>query len=753
MATVSATTRAARALAAVVGAPPAPAAAAAARHLRAAARVRANSSITVAAAGMRGVRALQPPHLDGSTKHSAAFASAAAVPAAVEATAGQRAALFDKLVVANRGEIACRVMRTARRLGVRTVAVFSDADRRAMHVDMADEGYQIGSAASSESYLRADKIIDVAKRSGAQATFGEAAIHPGYGFLSENADFARAVEAAGLVFVGPPAQAIVDMGSKSASKDIMTRAGVPVVPGFHGPEQSDDSFLRSKAADIGYPVLIKAIKGGGGKGMRIVQSADEFDEMLASARRESLKSFGDDAVLVEKYIAKPRHVEVQVFADKHGNAVYLSERDCSVQRRHQKIIEEAPAPGLSAELRRQLGETAVAAARAVGYVGAGTVEFILDTDTGRFYFMEMNTRLQVEHPVTEMVTGTDLVQWQLEVAAGNPLPQLQHQIAVRGHAFEARIYAENPANNFLPDTGTLQHLSFPAAGETVRIETGVRAGDEVSVHYDPMISKLVVWGDDRHTALRGLRNALRDTQVVGLETNVEFLKALASHQSFVEADLDTGFIARHKAALLPDSREQASPLTLAQAALHVVVRRRIAAASVTDGVTDPWGAAALDGFRVNAGTLGVAPTVVRLAEGGRITSVAVAPVGGDVFDVEISDGGEGATKKYTGVVAVPGEGGRLAAVLGDRRVASTCVISEDGTVDLFVEEGRVTFELLPASGSTRRVGTAGAALGNGSQRSAVSAPMPSKVAAVLVADGAEVLEGQVLVILEAMKME
>ncbi|KAJ2553330.1 Methylcrotonoyl-CoA carboxylase subunit alpha, mitochondrial, partial [Coemansia sp. RSA 1836] len=401
----------------------------------------------------------------------------------------------------NRGEIACRIIHTARKLGIKTVAVFSEADRDAMHVRLADEAYLIGPAAAADSYLRADTILDVARRAGAQA------IHPGYGFLSENAGFSEQLAAEGVTFIGPPGAAMRAMGSKSESKRIMQAAGVPVVPGYHGDNQ-DAAFLQERAQEIGYPVLIKAVMGGGGKGMRIVHSPDEFAMMLASSRREAAKAFGDDKVLVEKYLATPRHVEVQVFADTLGNAVHLFERDCSVQRRHQKIIEEAPAPDLLPEVRRQLGEKAVAAAKAVQYVGAGTVEFIMDQATQQFYFMEMNTRLQVEHPVTEMVTGTDLVQWQLEVAAGNRLPQLQGDIACTGHAFEARIYAENPDAGFLPDTGRLVHVATPQPSADVRVETGVQAGDAISVHYDPMIAKLVVRGRDRAAALRVLRAAL-----------------------------------------------------------------------------------------------------------------------------------------------------------------------------------------------------------------------------------------------------
>ncbi|KAF0296227.1 Methylcrotonoyl-CoA carboxylase subunit alpha, mitochondrial [Amphibalanus amphitrite] len=415
---------------------------------------------------------------------------------------------IDKVVIANRGEIACRIMRTARRLGVRTVAVYSDADRNALHVAMADEAYHIGAAASQESYLRADRILGVARRSGAQA------VHPGYGFLSENTEFAEACQAAGVTFVGPPASAIRDMGIKSTSKKIMSAAGVPVIGGYHGEDQSDERLL-AEADAIGFPVMIKAVRGGGGKGMRIASTRDEFHAQLESARREATKAFGDQVMLVEKFVVDPRHVEVQVFGDQHGNYVYLHERDCSVQRRHQKIIEEAPAPGLSAEVRRELGEAAVRAARAVSYVGAGTVEFILDADH-KFYFMEMNTRLQVEHPVTEMITGTDLVEWQLRVAAGERLPLLQDQIPLLGHSFEARVYAEDPRAGFMPGAGPLLHLSAPPADQHVRVETGVRQGDEVSVHYDPMIAKLVVWAEDRDLALRKLKRCLAQYAVSDL---------------------------------------------------------------------------------------------------------------------------------------------------------------------------------------------------------------------------------------------
>ncbi|XP_047304547.1 methylcrotonoyl-CoA carboxylase subunit alpha, mitochondrial isoform X6 [Homo sapiens] len=415
---------------------------------------------------------------------------------------------ITKVLIANRGEIACRVMRTAKKLGVQTVAVYSEADRNSMHVDMADEAYSIGPAPSQQSYLSMEKIIQVAKTSAAQA------IHPGCGFLSENMEFAELCKQEGIIFIGPPPSAIRDMGIKSTSKSIMAAAGVPVVEGYHGEDQSDQC-LKEHARRIGYPVMIKAVRGGGGKGMRIVRSEQEFQEQLESARREAKKSFNDDAMLIEKFVDTPRHVEVQVFGDHHGNAVYLFERDCSVQRRHQKIIEEAPAPGIKSEVRKKLGEAAVRAAKAVNYVGAGTVEFIMDSKHN-FCFMEMNTRLQVEHPVTEMITGTDLVEWQLRIAAGEKIPLSQEEITLQGHAFEARIYAEDPSNNFMPVAGPLVHLSTPRADPSTRIETGVRQGDEVSVHYDPMIAKLVVWAADRQAALTKLRYSLRQYNINSL---------------------------------------------------------------------------------------------------------------------------------------------------------------------------------------------------------------------------------------------
>ncbi|MEL0636481.1 acetyl/propionyl/methylcrotonyl-CoA carboxylase subunit alpha [Marinomonas sp. TI.3.20] len=454
--------------------------------------------------------------------------------------------MFSKILIANRGEIACRVIKTAHRLGIKCVAVYSEADRFARHVTMADEAFLLGPAPSSESYLRADRIIEIAKTSGTQA------IHPGYGFLSENTDFAASCEQNGIVFIGPPANAIAKMGSKSAAKTIMEAAGVPLVPGYHADDQSP-ARLKQEAEKCGFPLLLKAVAGGGGKGMRVVNSLTEFDEALSSACREAKNAFGNSDMLIEKYLTQPRHVEIQVFCDQQGNGVYLAERDCSVQRRHQKVIEEAPAPNLTDTTRRAMGEAAVQAAQAIEYVGAGTVEFLYDVDES-FYFMEMNTRLQVEHPVTEMITGLDLVEWQLRVANAEPLPLMQAQIQIRGHALEARIYAEDPNQDFLPATGTLHYLRTPDESAHVRVDTGVTEGDEVSVYYDPMIAKLIVWDEDRDTAINRLVQALEHYRIGGLKTNTRFLHRLADSEPFRQAQLDTGFIERHHESLFAPSQ-------------------------------------------------------------------------------------------------------------------------------------------------------------------------------------------------------
>lgn len=466
----------------------------------------------------------------------------------------------EKVLIANRGEIAVRILKTAHRLGIRSVAVYSDADRDALHVRLAQEAYRIGEPAPSASYLNAERVLDVARQSGADA------LHPGYGFLSENYNFADDCSKAGIKFIGPPSSAIRDMGIKSTSKQLMQNAGVPVIPGYHGANQ-DDQLLLEEAKKIEFPVMIKATHGGGGKGMRVAKFEAEFLEQLNSARNESRKAFGNTDVLLEKFIRRPRHVEVQVFGDQHGNCVYLFERDCSVQRRHQKIIEEAPAPGISEQVRKQLGEAAVRAAKAVNYVGAGTVEFILDTnDNEKFYFMEMNTRLQVEHPITEMITNLDLVEWQFRVASGEPLPMLQTQLSFRGHSFEARVYAEDPENGFMPCAGKIQLLKPPPLGENVRLEIGIEANSEVPVFYDPMIAKLVVWGKDRTSALSKLREQLGQFVITGITTNIDFLLRLASERDFIRGDVYTDFIPDHQDQLFPEVK----PLPAEQVAKFVV---------------------------------------------------------------------------------------------------------------------------------------------------------------------------------------
>jgi acetyl-CoA carboxylase biotin carboxylase subunit len=469
--------------------------------------------------------------------------------------------MFGKLLIANRGEIAVRVLRTAKRMGAATVAVYSDADAGALHVALADEAVRIGPAPAAESYLKIDAIIAAAKQTGADA------IHPGYGFLSEKAEFAEACAKAGIVFVGPPPSAIRAMGLKDRAKALMAKAGVPVVPGYLGDDQSTD-HLAKEAGKIGYPVLIKAVAGGGGKGMRKVEAAGEFVSALEGAQREAKSAFGDDRVLIEKYVSRPRHIEVQVFGDSHGDAVYLFERDCSLQRRHQKVIEEAPAPGMSAAMRKQMGEAAVKAAKAVNYSGAGTVEFIADASDGlkadRFWFMEMNTRLQVEHPVTEAITGTDLVEWQLRVAAGEKLPKKQSELSIHGHAIEARLYAEDPQKGFLPSIGTLTHLKFP---DDVRVDSGVRRGDAVSIFYDPMIAKVIAHDETREGAAAKLARAMRHTEVAGVTTNAAFLARALAHPAFVSGDIDTAFIERHRANLIPAERHISDAL-LASAAIH-----------------------------------------------------------------------------------------------------------------------------------------------------------------------------------------
>jgi 3-methylcrotonyl-CoA carboxylase alpha subunit len=486
--------------------------------------------------------------------------------------------VFSKILIANRGEIACRIIKTASRLGIKTIAVYSTVDKNSKHVSLADEAYCIGSAPASESYLAPQKIIDVALEHGANA------IHPGYGFLSENAGFAQLCLDNNIIFIGPPPAAIRAMGSKSKAKEIMAKAGVPLVPGFHGDDQSPEKLLAA-SKEIGFPVLLKPAAGGGGKGMRIVEAEAEFSEALESCKREAIAAFSNDEVLIEKFLIQPRHVEVQVFADNHGNVVHLFDRDCSVQRRYQKIIEEAPAPGIPENVRNSMADVAVKAAAAIGYSGAGTVEFLYGSDTS-FYFMEMNTRLQVEHPVTEMITGLDLVEWQLLVAMDQTLPLQQKQIKSSGHALEVRIYAEDPEQDFLPATGNLVHLITPEESSHVRIDTGIRQGDDVSIYYDPMIAKLIVWDSNRSAALARLRAALDEFQVVGVTTNLDFLAALAAHKSFNDEQIDTSFIDKHEQSLFPE-KSRVSEDCVAVAAAYILLKRRIHATHQAERSEDP----------------------------------------------------------------------------------------------------------------------------------------------------------------------
>ncbi len=641
--------------------------------------------------------------------------------------------MFKKILIANRGEIACRVAATARRLGVKTVAIYSDADTKAKHVAACDEAVHVGGSAPRDSYLQWQRIIDAAKATGAQA------VHPGYGFLSENEDFAQACAAAGLVFIGPPASAIQAMGLKAESKQLMEKAGVPLVPGYHGSDQ-DPALLQREADRIGYPVLIKASAGGGGKGMRAVDKAEDFAAALASCKREAINSFGDDAVLIEKYVQRPRHIEIQVFGDTHGDCVYLFERDCSVQRRHQKVLEEAPAPGMTPELRRQMGEAAVAAAKAVNYVGAGTVEFIVEQtaydqpESMRFYFMEMNTRLQVEHPVTEAITGLDLVEWQLRVASGEPLPLKQDELRMTGHAIEARICAENPDNQFLPATGTLAvyrkpaHSAFarsesggdPTAG--VRFDDGVREGDAISPFYDSMIAKLIVHGDTREQALAKLDAALAQTHIVGLATNVQFLRHVVRSESFAQARLDTALIPREAAVLF-----QQEPVGLALAAACAVART-LADERALEGA-DPF--SRRDGWRSHGDVLRrfefdfrgehVKAQLRTAHDGARVLSIGEA----------------------SGVLAFETTPEGLDVRFGDQRVRAA-VYWQGESAHVFTGAGAtqiVEIDLLAHAGEGQ------------SEGGRLTAPMPGKVVSFAVKAGDKVTKGQALAVMEAMKME
>jgi len=642
--------------------------------------------------------------------------------------------MFSKILIANRGEIACRVIKTARRMGIRTVAVYSEADANARHVRLADEAVCIGPAAARDSYLVAERILDAARRTGAQA------VHPGYGFLSENDAFADACAAAGIVFIGPPAAAIRAMGSKSAAKKLMGAAKVPLTPGYHGDNQ-EPAYLHTQADAIGYPVLIKAAAGGGGKGMRLVEQSADFPAALASCQREAASSFGSDQVLIEKYLTRSRHIEIQVFADTQGNCVHLFERDCSVQRRHQKVLEEAPAPGMSAERRAAMGQAAVDAAKAVGYVGAGTVEFIA-SDTfaqdGTFYFMEMNTRLQVEHPVTEMITGQDLVEWQLRVASGEPLPLRQDQLAIHGHALEARIYAEDAGKGFLPSTGRLVHLAPPAESLHVRVDTGVEQGDEITPFYDPMIAKLIVWDVDRHAALARMRQALADYRIVGVTANVDFLSRLVACPAFAHADLDTGLIERSADFLFP--AQSAPPKSVFfVAAVAELLREQSAASARARQSGDPWSPwSAHDGWRLNlqsrrtityrSGETLYEVGVAYAADGWRLSLAGEAVLARG----RVLDGGQFA--------------GQLAVELDDRRLVSSVIaVTEKQEQRRHVFLNGAAWIIL--RDDPLHLVEAGGAQGG------LTAPMPGKIVALLVAPGQKVEKGAPLLILEAMKME
>ena len=638
--------------------------------------------------------------------------------------------MFKKILIANRGEIACRVAATAKRLGVKTVAVYSDADANAKHVAVCDEAVHIGGSAPKDSYLRWERIIDAAKATGAQA------IHPGYGFLSENEDFAKACADAGLVFIGPPASAINAMGLKAESKRLMEQAQVPLVPGYHGADQ-DPALLQREADRIGYPVLIKASAGGGGKGMRAVDKAEDFGAALDSCKREAINSFGDDAVLVEKYVQRPRHIEIQVFGDTHGNCVYLFERDCSVQRRHQKVLEEAPAPGMTQELRARMGEAAVAAARAVNYVGAGTVEFIVEQPGGydapeqmKFYFMEMNTRLQVEHPVTEAITGLDLVEWQLRVASGEPLPLKQEDLRIQGHAIEARICAENPDNNFLPATGALNVYALPECVTfergAVRVDSGVRQGDAISPFYDSMVAKLIVHGDTRAQALARLDEALAQTHIVGLATNVQFLRRVARTEAFASAKLDTALIPREQAVLF-HQEPVGLPLAAAAAVAQTLLRER-----ASEGV-DPF--SRRDGFH----THGVVQRRFEFEFGGEHAKALLTYERGGSLHLAVGEGDAAVAGPL--VFSAVGQGIEL-QFAGQRTRAA---VYAQGEVDhVFTPLGATQITAIDL------LAHAGEAAAEGGR---LTAPMPGKVVSFAVKAGDAVTKGQPLAVMEAMKME
>lgn len=621
--------------------------------------------------------------------------------------------MFNKILIANRGEIACRVIKTARKMGVKSVAVYSTVDRRALHVRMADESVCIGGASSIESYLRGDIIIKAALDYGAQA------IHPGYGFLSENAEFERACATAGLVFIGPSANSISAMGLKDCAKDIMSKAGIPVVIGYQG-DQQDDNFLAVKASEIGYPVLIKAVAGGGGKGMRLVEQAQDFIQALATCRRESSAAFANDRLLIEKYLIQPRHIEVQVFGDRQGNVVHLFERDCSLQRRHQKVVEEAPAPNISEDFRSAICSAAVRAAQAIDYYSAGTVEFIVQGDD--FYFMEMNTRLQVEHPVTEMITGQDLVEWQLRIAYGEALPLAQNEISINGHAFEARLYAEDPAKDFMPQTGLIHHFSYPNQDQYMRVDTGIEAGDSVSIHYDPMVAKLATWGEDRVKAMQNMTELLRRTYMSGLPSNQEFVANVFDHDIFINAVIDTGFIARYEQDLIPETYARAAETEIAFAALFYLL-----GLGCQSSAANPWNAH--DNWRIGNSTIQRSLSLVNK---------------GSMIAVLATCNGESLNIEGVGKIELLSYRDDVLKALINGVESSAVVLPYNQGITIFfnrrvVDLGLFTLEL---GGDTIDA--------NGGR---IVAPMPGAIVQVVVEVGTYVDKGQPLLVMDSMKVE
>ncbi len=626
--------------------------------------------------------------------------------------------MFNKILIANRGEIACRIIKTCRRLGIRTVAVYSDADLNAQHVAQADEAVHIGGARAADSYLKGDVIIAVAKKTGAQA------IHPGYGFLSENEKFATAVEAAGLVFIGPTADSIERMGLKDRAKKIMQAAGVPVVPGYHG-ENQDPAFLCAQADVVGYPVLIKACAGGGGKGMRLVEKAEDFLSQLESAKRESRNAFGDDAVLIERFVQGPHHIEFQVFGDTHGNYVHLFERECSIQRRHQKILEETPSPFLDDDMRVAMGDAAVAAVRAINYRGAGTIEFIVGEDR-EFFFMEMNTRLQVEHPISEMITGEDLVEWQLRVAAGEELPLIQQQIITGGHAIEVRLCAENPLNDFLPETGLMRSFVMPFTDDEsdVRVDTGVVSGDEVSIFYDPMIAKIITWGNDRPEAIRRMQIALSQTEVLGVKTNLGFLEQLCQHPAYLRGETDTSFIAQHKASLFAPMQAAPSVACLIAASLVVLDKRQVTSAS-------PWS---------NTGGWWLNRNAIRELEFHTEDDANVVKV---VVETRLNTRVFKVLDRTITVIKATQNADQISFMADGTKVCAVVVQQGDEFAVLHAGNRRQLRLVDPFRFEATEEVDAGR----------LTALMPGRVVKVMVAAGDTVKKGQALIIMEAMKME